>query len=112
MIKQQLGTETASVSREVAHVQQLLKQSGLTYSMHSAGTTVGEEFFFFFFLFSLFHCFFLSSFFFPGGGAPFLDSIRFVSVSFPSSRCFGKIGQCDLPSLQRADRWRRETGSE
>jgi len=36
-----LGTPTASVSKEVAQVQRLLKQSGLAYSMHSAGTTVG-----------------------------------------------------------------------
>ncbi|KAF2821891.1 hypothetical protein CC86DRAFT_302000 [Ophiobolus disseminans] len=35
-----LGTPTASVSKEVAQVQRLLKQSGLEYSMHSAGTTV------------------------------------------------------------------------
>lgn len=37
-----LGTPTASVSKEVAEVQRLLKKSGLEYSMHSAGTTVGE----------------------------------------------------------------------
>jgi hypothetical protein len=36
-----LGTPTASVSKEVAQVQRLLKKSGLSYSMHSAGTTVG-----------------------------------------------------------------------
>jgi uncharacterized protein YqgV (UPF0045/DUF77 family) len=36
-----IGTPTASVSKEVASVQRLLQQSGLTYSMHSAGTTVG-----------------------------------------------------------------------
>ncbi|KAF2200231.1 hypothetical protein GQ43DRAFT_441751 [Delitschia confertaspora ATCC 74209] len=35
-----LGTPTASVSKEVAEVQRLLKKSGLKYSMHSAGTTV------------------------------------------------------------------------
>ncbi|KAF2086336.1 hypothetical protein K490DRAFT_44494 [Saccharata proteae CBS 121410] len=35
-----LGTPTASVSKEVAEVQRLLKASGLHYSMHSAGTTV------------------------------------------------------------------------
>ncbi|KAF1835643.1 hypothetical protein BDW02DRAFT_567819 [Decorospora gaudefroyi] len=35
-----LGTPTASVSKEVAQVQRLLKKSGLNYSMHSAGTTV------------------------------------------------------------------------
>jgi len=37
-----LGTPTASVSKEVSEVQRLLKRSGLSYSMHSAGTTVGE----------------------------------------------------------------------
>lgn len=37
-----LGTPTASVSKEVAEVQRLLKKSGLNYSMHSAGTTVGK----------------------------------------------------------------------
>ena len=37
-----LGTPTASVSREVAQVQRLLQRSGLHFSMHSAGTTVGE----------------------------------------------------------------------
>jgi hypothetical protein len=37
-----LGTPTASVSKEVAEVQRLLKKSGLNFSMHSAGTTVGE----------------------------------------------------------------------
>lgn len=36
-----LGTPTASVSKEVAEVQRILKRSGLTYSMHSAGTTLG-----------------------------------------------------------------------
>ncbi|KAF2714349.1 hypothetical protein K504DRAFT_367240 [Pleomassaria siparia CBS 279.74] len=35
-----LGTPTASVSKEVAEVQRILKRSGLEYSMHSAGTTV------------------------------------------------------------------------
>ncbi|KAF2124233.1 hypothetical protein P153DRAFT_351105 [Dothidotthia symphoricarpi CBS 119687] len=35
-----LGTPTASVSKQVAEVQRLLKKSGLSYSMHSAGTTV------------------------------------------------------------------------
>ena len=37
-----LGTPTASVSQQIAEVQRLLKKSGLKYSMHSAGTTVGE----------------------------------------------------------------------
>ncbi|KAL9585368.1 MAG: hypothetical protein Q9203_004269 [Teloschistes exilis] len=35
-----IGTPTASVSQEVADVQRLMKQSNLSYSMHSAGTTV------------------------------------------------------------------------
>ncbi|GAB7341310.1 hypothetical protein MBLNU457_7580t1 [Dothideomycetes sp. NU457] len=35
-----LGTPTASVSKEVAEIQKLLKKSGLVYHMHSAGTTV------------------------------------------------------------------------
>ncbi|KAF2454050.1 putative cell wall biogenesis protein Ecm15 [Lineolata rhizophorae] len=35
-----LGTSSASVSNEIAAVQRLMKQSGLTYSLHSAGTTV------------------------------------------------------------------------
>jgi len=38
-----IGTSTASVSNEVAAVQRLMKASGLTYSMHSAGTTVEGE---------------------------------------------------------------------
>ena len=37
-----IGTPTASVSQEVADVQRLMQKCGLTYSMHSAGTTVGE----------------------------------------------------------------------
>lgn len=36
-----IGTRTASVSNEVADVQRLMQTCGLTYSMHSAGTTVG-----------------------------------------------------------------------
>ncbi|KAK4542468.1 hypothetical protein LTR36_006720 [Oleoguttula mirabilis] len=35
-----IGTPTASVSKEVAEVQRLLKKSGIKYSMHSAGTTI------------------------------------------------------------------------
>ncbi|KAH9825502.1 UPF0045 protein ECM15 [Teratosphaeria destructans] len=35
-----LGTPTHSVSAEIAHVQRLLKASGIKYSMHSAGTTI------------------------------------------------------------------------
>jgi hypothetical protein len=38
----QVGTGNVSVAKEVAEVQKLLKASGLTYTMHSAGTTVGE----------------------------------------------------------------------
>ncbi len=41
--KLKIGTPTASVSNEVAAVQRLMKASGLSYSMHSAGTTVGES---------------------------------------------------------------------
>lgn len=37
-----IGTPTASVSGQIAEVQRLLKKSGLKYSMHSAGTTVGK----------------------------------------------------------------------
>lgn len=36
----QVGTGELSVAKEVAEVQKLLKASGLTYTMHSAGTTV------------------------------------------------------------------------
>ncbi|KAL2046584.1 hypothetical protein ABVK25_011709 [Lepraria finkii] len=35
-----IGTQTASVSQEVADVQRLMQKSNLTHSMHSAGTTV------------------------------------------------------------------------
>ncbi|KAH9900571.1 YkoF-like protein [Xylariomycetidae sp. FL2044] len=35
-----VGTASASVAEEVASVQKLLAASGLTYTMHSAGTTV------------------------------------------------------------------------
>ncbi|KAK4031795.1 YkoF-like protein [Parachaetomium inaequale] len=35
-----VGTGTASVAQEVAEVQKLLKASGLSYTMHSAGTTI------------------------------------------------------------------------
>lgn len=35
-----VGTGNLSVAKEVAEVQKLLKASGLTYTMHSAGTTV------------------------------------------------------------------------
>ncbi|RYP36832.1 hypothetical protein DL767_003222 [Monosporascus sp. MG133] len=35
-----VGTGSASVADEVAEVQRLLRASGLSYTMHSAGTTV------------------------------------------------------------------------
>ncbi|KAF1822450.1 uncharacterized protein K489DRAFT_381212 [Dissoconium aciculare CBS 342.82] len=35
-----IGTPTASVSQEVAHVQRFLKTAGVNYSMHAAGTTL------------------------------------------------------------------------
>ncbi|CAF9928454.1 MAG: hypothetical protein HETSPECPRED_006836 [Heterodermia speciosa] len=35
-----IGTPTASVSEQIADVQRLMQKSGLSYSMHSAGTTV------------------------------------------------------------------------
>ncbi|KAI9823040.1 MAG: hypothetical protein M1832_002694 [Thelocarpon impressellum] len=35
-----IGTSTASVSHQIAEVQRLMQSSGLSYSMHSAGTTV------------------------------------------------------------------------
>lgn len=38
-----IGTPTASVSKEIADVQRLIGKSGLTYAMHSAGTTVGTD---------------------------------------------------------------------
>ena len=41
----EIGTPTASVSNEVAAVQRLMKSSGLSYTMHSAGTTVGALFY-------------------------------------------------------------------
>jgi uncharacterized protein YqgV (UPF0045/DUF77 family) len=36
-----VGTGNVSVAAEVAEVQKVLKASGLKYTMHSAGTTVG-----------------------------------------------------------------------
>lgn len=36
-----IGSTNPSVSAEIAEVQRLLKRSGLSFSMHSAGTTVG-----------------------------------------------------------------------
>jgi uncharacterized protein YqgV (UPF0045/DUF77 family) len=38
-----VGTGSPSVAKEVAEVQRLLKASGLKYTMHSAGTTVGKS---------------------------------------------------------------------
>ncbi|EME44934.1 hypothetical protein DOTSEDRAFT_70850 [Dothistroma septosporum NZE10] len=35
-----MGTPTASVSKEVAEVQRLLKKSGVEYQMHAGGTTL------------------------------------------------------------------------
>jgi len=35
-----MGTGQASVAKEIAEVQKLLKASGLSYTLHSAGTTV------------------------------------------------------------------------
>ncbi|KAJ5899776.1 hypothetical protein N7495_004520 [Penicillium taxi] len=35
-----IGTGSASVSAQVAEVQRFIEQSGLKYSMHSAGTTL------------------------------------------------------------------------
>ncbi|KAK9235549.1 YkoF-like protein [Lipomyces kononenkoae] len=35
-----MGTESPSVSRYIAEIQILMRESGLKYSMHSAGTTV------------------------------------------------------------------------
>ncbi|BDD58017.1 hypothetical protein MAP00_003329 [Monascus purpureus] len=36
-----IGTSSPSVSAQVAEVQRLIERSGLKYSMHSAGTTLG-----------------------------------------------------------------------
>lgn len=41
-----MGTGSTSVAKEVAEVQRLLENSGLKYTMHSAGTTVGTFSFF------------------------------------------------------------------
>ena len=37
-----IGTPEASVSKEIAAVQRLLKKTRVKYSMHSAGTTLGS----------------------------------------------------------------------
>lgn len=39
----QLGTGSPSVSTEVAEIQKLVRSSGLNYTLHSAGTTIGES---------------------------------------------------------------------
>lgn len=45
----QVGTGKISVAEEVAQVQRVLRASGLKYTMHSAGTTVGAFILFFLF---------------------------------------------------------------
>ena len=44
-VSYKIGTGSVSVANEVAAVQRVLQASGLKYTMHSAGTTVGEFFF-------------------------------------------------------------------
>ncbi|KAM0400275.1 hypothetical protein ACHAPZ_006439 [Fusarium culmorum] len=39
-----LGTGSVSVAEDIAEVQNVLKASGLKYTLHSAGTTVGASF--------------------------------------------------------------------
>ncbi|KAJ4039611.1 UPF0045 protein M15 [Fusarium oxysporum] len=39
-----IGTGTVSVAEDIAEVQKVLKASGLKYTLHSAGTTVGALF--------------------------------------------------------------------
>ena len=41
---EQLGTGNVSVAEDIAEVQKVLKASGLKYTLHSAGTTVGASF--------------------------------------------------------------------
>lgn len=41
---EQLGTGSVSVAEDIAEVQKVLKASGLKYTLHSAGTTVGASF--------------------------------------------------------------------
>lgn len=36
-----MGTPTPSVSAQIADVQRLIEKSGVKYTMHSAGTTLG-----------------------------------------------------------------------
>lgn len=40
-VVEQVGTGNISVAEEIAEVQRVLKASGLKYTLHSAGTTVG-----------------------------------------------------------------------
>ena len=37
-----IGTSSPSVSKEIADVQRFLKKTGVKYSMHSAGTSLGK----------------------------------------------------------------------
>lgn len=37
-----MGTSSPSVSAQIADVQRLIEKSGLKYTMHSAGTTLGN----------------------------------------------------------------------
>lgn len=39
----QIGTNKVSVADEIAQVQRVLQASGLKYTLHSAGTTVGRS---------------------------------------------------------------------
>lgn len=41
---EKIGTGTVSVAEDIAEVQKVLKASGLKYTLHSAGTTVGALF--------------------------------------------------------------------
>lgn len=40
-MNKQMGTPTPSVSAQIADVQRLIEKSGVKYTMHSAGTTLG-----------------------------------------------------------------------
>lgn len=40
-MNKQMGTSTPSVSAQIADVQRLIEKSGVKYTMHSAGTTLG-----------------------------------------------------------------------
>lgn len=39
----QIGTGNPSIATELTEVQRYLKSSGLTHTMHSTGTTLGES---------------------------------------------------------------------